>query len=226
MDDAELRAYYDARAPYYDEAYAGDAPAWVAEMVAAMRDTLRGRHVLELACGTGHWTAALAPVAASITAIDTSAAMRSIAGDRLAAHPRVSVHPGDAYRLEEIDGHFRAARERGMPQPTGGLAMQWLSHVPTRRRAEFLAGWHRCLGRGAAVFLADNQLTPPWEDRLVARPGDHDMYEPRSLPGGREYLIVKNYFTPAKLRSILEPETADLRITSGTRWWWLSYRIA
>jgi len=210
VSEAELRAYYEARAPYYDEAYAGETPAWVHDMVAAMRATLAGRHVLELACGTGVWTERLAPVAASIRAVDTSPAMRGIAARRLSGYQSVRVSDGDAYRLADIDGDF-----------DGGLAMQWFSHVPAARRAEFLAGWHARLRPGARVFLGDNV-----GESALRLSGTADTYEPRTLPNGDEYLIVKNYFTKAELRAIFEPAVGDLRVTLGTRWWWLGYRLS
>jgi len=213
-EDAILREYYEARAPHYDEAYAGDAPAWVSEMTGDMRARLSNCRVLELACGTGVWTERLAPAAESITAVDASPAMLAIAAGRLARYPSVQVLIGDAYRLEEVEGDF-----------TGGLAMQWLSHVPLAGMGDFLDGWHRRLGPGAQVFLGDNQLTAEWGDDLIRRPGEIDTYEPRSLPDGSEFVIVKNYFTEDQLRALVEPAGDDIRITMGTCWWWLGYRV-
>jgi SAM-dependent methyltransferase len=217
--DRHLLAYYEERAPYYDDSYAGPRPAWLALMTAAMVEALRGRHVLELACGTGQWTQRLAADPgggpASVTAVDPSPAMRAIAARRLAGWTRVRVLDGDAYALAGLPGAF-----------DGGLAMQWFSHVPAARRDEFLAGWHARLGPGAVIFLGDNQLTPRWADRLVRPPGSADTYEPRTVPdGGGEYLIVKNYFTEAELRAIFQPVASDLAVTMGRYWWWLSYRL-
>ena len=210
-----LVEYYDARAPYYDEAYAGPTPSWVDEIVAAMRATLAGRHVLEVACGTGQWTRRAASAASTVTAVDAAPAMLTLARRAVAGYPNVTVRPGDAYRLDELPGHF-----------DGGLAMQWWSHVPYARHAQFLAGWHARLAPGSAVFLADNQLTPLWDERLLRPPGCRDTYEPRELPDGSRYTIVKNYFTAAALRAFLAPYAAeDVQVTMGTRWWWLSYRL-
>jgi SAM-dependent methyltransferase len=213
-EDAVLRDYYEARAPHYDEAYASEPPPWVDELIGDMRARLGGCRVLEVACGTGVWTERLAPAAESVTAIDASPAMLAIAAARLAAHPSVQVRSGDAYQLGAVDGDF-----------TGGLAMQWLSHVPLARMAEFLDGWHQRLGSGAQVFLGDNQLTADWEDDLIRKPGEADTYEPRLLPNGSEYVIVKNYFTEDQLRALVEPAAEDVRITMGSRWWWLGYRV-
>lgn len=59
MDDPlrdVLYHYYTARASVYDAGYAGTPQPWVRTMVDALQTALADRHVLELACGTGHWT--------------------------------------------------------------------------------------------------------------------------------------------------------------------------
>jgi SAM-dependent methyltransferase len=208
--------YYDARAPHYDEAPAGPTPSWVDEIVAAMRSALAGRHVLEVACGTGLWTRRLAAAAATVTAVDAAPAMLALARRAVADHPNVTVRPADAYRLDALDTTF-----------DGGLAMQWWSHVPYARHAEFLTGWHARLAPGAAVFVADNQLTPPWHERLLRPAGEPDSYEPRELPDGSRHRIVKNYFTADQLHALFAPHAAGarVRLTMGIRWWWLSYRL-
>src|SRR5262245_3656719 len=212
--DSTLYRYYNARAPHYDAGYTGPMPQWVDEMIAALQATLRGQHVLELACGTGHWTQFAAMVAAHVTAIDIAPAMLEIARQKLAAYANVTVQACDAYQLDRLPGPF-----------TAGLAMQWWSHIPQAGYANFLRQWHRRLGSGALVFMGDNQLTSPWDDRLIRQPGDSNTYEPRTLPDGTTYTIIKNYFTCAELETLLAPYTYDLQITMGDRWWWLSYRV-
>jgi SAM-dependent methyltransferase len=211
MSEEALLQYYEARAEHYDGIYAGSPPPWVALMVADLQRTLTGRRVLEVACGTGHWTELAAAVAEHVTAADASPAMRAIAATTLAECANVRIAAADAYRLEDVGRDF-----------TGGLAMQWLSHVPRARWPEFLTGWHACLVPGAQVFLADNQLTPPW-DALLVQDGA-DSYEPRELPDGTEHLVLKNYPSEGELRVLFAPYE-DLRITMGERWWWLSYRL-
>ena len=212
--DGTLRQYYDARAPYYDAGYAGPTAQWVSDMIAGLQAALRGQHVLELACGTGHWTQFAAEVAAHVTATDLSPAMLTIARQKLAPYANVAVRPCDAYRLDALPGAF-----------TAGLAMQWWSHLSRSEYTSFVQHWHRRLGSGAMVFLADNQLTPPWDECLIRKPGDPNTYEPRELPDGSSYVILKNYFTPAELRELFAPHVRDLEITMGARWWWLRYRV-
>ena len=64
--DATMKAYYAARAPYYDAVY--DKPerrADIAFLKAFLSSRFAQRSVIEVACGTGYWTQCIAPVAAS-----------------------------------------------------------------------------------------------------------------------------------------------------------------
>ncbi|NJD89777.1 MAG: class I SAM-dependent methyltransferase, partial [Betaproteobacteria bacterium] len=70
----EMKSYYAARAPYYDDVY--DKPER-REDIAFLRQHLpavfAGRRVLEVACGTGYWTQHIAPAASAMTATDAVA---------------------------------------------------------------------------------------------------------------------------------------------------------
>ncbi len=209
-----LYDYYDARASIYDTGYAGTPRPWIREMVGALHTALRDRHVLELACGTGHWTAHAAEVARHVTATDVAPSMLALARHKLLSFPNVTVLPGDAYHPERVAGDF-----------TAGLAMQWFSHVPKAHLARFLTHWHARLGPGAVVFLGDNQRRADDTDPLITAPEDPNTYEIRTLPDGGQYTIIKNYYTADELSAILVPAADDLQITMGRRWWWLSYTI-
>ena len=188
--------------------YRGQPPAWVHEMVADMQAALRGRRVLEVACGTGHWTCFAAEVAGHVTALDAAPRMLDIAR---AKNCDVTFLEADAYELDGVPGTFDA-----------GLAMQWFSHIPRERIGEFLIAWHRRIGPGAPVFLADNQVMP--YTTVYRKPGTDDTYEDRELDGDR-YEVLKNYYSADELRAILAPYAVDVAVHEGTRWWWLSYRV-
>src|SRR5919202_5925225 len=131
LDDANLRRYYDQRAPEYEQIYVPRDRQHgfeLGELARHLRDALRGRTVLEVACGTGYWTACAAGVAKAVTATDASLAMLTHAREKTL--PRnVTLLVGDAYDLRRVPGEFDAA-----------LAMFWLSHVPRARLRAFLDG--------------------------------------------------------------------------------------
>ena len=70
--ELSMRSYYAARAPEYDAIYL--KPERQADLRAIehwLPPVFAGANVLEVACGTGYWTQFLAPVAASVLAVDT-----------------------------------------------------------------------------------------------------------------------------------------------------------
>jgi len=79
MDSEEIRRYYAAILPYYDESLAdrGDLPFWEAMATRAMP-----KHILELGCGTGRVTEVLVHHA-SVTAIDLLVEMLRLARQRV-----------------------------------------------------------------------------------------------------------------------------------------------
>lgn len=97
----EQMAYYRARAAEYDEWFyregrydrgPAETRAWFDEVRIVSEELgrfgVRG-DVLELACGTGIWTALLARRASSVTAVDASVEMLSINRAKLSERDRV-----------------------------------------------------------------------------------------------------------------------------------------
>ena len=212
-----LHEYYDRRAREYEQIYRRDDPVRQreqAEIAAALKTALAGRNVLEVACGTGYWTAEAAAVAKYIVALDASPEMLAIARGKGLPAEKVAFREGDAYVLTSIAGHFDA-----------GLACFWFSHVPKARIGEFLDSFHFRLGTGATVFMADNTFVPGVGGELVARPGLDDTFKLRQLADGSTYEVLKNYYDTDQLRDFLEPRSTDLRVNIGSCFWWISYTV-
>lgn len=209
-----MEEYYNRRAATYEEVYRDpERQAELALLSGAMGDALTGRAVLEVACGTGYWTAVAAETARSIIATDISHEMLELAIDKKLPPNRVRFALSDAYGLDAIEGNFDA-----------GLANFWLSHVPRSRLREFLDGLHRRLGEGAVVFIADNAYVPGLGGALLTPPGSEDTFKLRSL-GDLRYTILKNYYSAAELEQVLSTGTKGLRLTMGRYYWWLTYTV-
>jgi demethylmenaquinone methyltransferase/2-methoxy-6-polyprenyl-1,4-benzoquinol methylase len=187
--DAEMRAYYDARAPEYDDWYlrrgryergpVHDA-AWNAELDAAGRwlDRLPIRgEILELAAGTGWWSPLLAEKG-SLTLHDTSPAALDRARDRLLAHGlRAHLHVQDAW----------AEPDRELDAVFAGF---WLSHVPDDRLGRFLELAMRWLRPGGTFAFIDS-LPDPHSGAIDHPPPSPDGTAMRRLADEREFRIVK-----------------------------------
>jgi ubiquinone/menaquinone biosynthesis C-methylase UbiE len=211
----ELEEYYRRRAHEYDEIYTRDDPLRQPELVhaaARMREVVAGRHVLEIACGTGYWTEIASEVAADVVATDLSTEMIDVARRR--RHPRANVRfvVADAYRLGKVSGDFNAA-----------IANFWISHVPKSSLQAFLSDFHNRLEPGAVVFMIDNLNTPGYGGEFVRVPDSEDTFKLRELSDGSKHRIIKNYFESQELRDLLEPYARDIVIDRREHYWWLDY---
>jgi demethylmenaquinone methyltransferase/2-methoxy-6-polyprenyl-1,4-benzoquinol methylase len=223
-DAADLVAYYEARAPEYDDWYlrrgryshgpVHDA-AWNTELDTAGRwlDGLPIRgEIVELAAGTGWWSPLLAEKG-ELSLYDAASAPLELARERLVAHGlRAHLHVRDAW----------AAPDRQVDALFAGF---WLSHVPRGRLDEFLAlarAWLRPAGTFAFIdSLRDAQSgatdhASPEDDRSLRR-----------LADGREFRIVKIYYEPAELRAaLLRAGFASAEVTTTGRFFLLGSATA
>jgi len=215
-DDAVLRRYYDQRAPEYEDIYSPRDVTHgheLGELSRMLREALRGRRVLEVACGTGYWTAAVAQVAREVVATDASLPMLGEARDK-GLPPHVRFCEADAYDLAPAGDGF-----------DGALAMFWLSHVPRHRLRDFLAQLHGRLAGDARVFFADNVHVAGVGGDLTAPDANGDTFKLRRLTDGSRHRVLKNYFTDEELREALLPFAQDLALHRGANFWSASYRF-
>ena len=220
--DPDLIAYYDARAPEYDDWYLRrgryehgpihDA-AWNAELDAAGRWldglALHGR-IVELAAGTGWWSPLLASKAAELWVYDAAAAPLDRARDRLLAHGlRAHIHVRDAWAPPE-------------GEPADALfAGFWLSHVERARTGAFLDVAGRWLRPGGRIALIDSLPDP--RSGAVDHPAPHADRAVRRLADGREFTIPKVYRTPDEIGAALSGAGfRDVAVTTTGRFFVLA----
>lgn len=185
---AEQVAYYRSFAPEYDvNSPLPHDDASRAALVAAL-DAFQPRgEVLELACGTGQWTAELVRHASHVTALDAAPEMLALASARV-KDVRARFVEADIFgwRPEQrYDAVFFSA---------------WLSHVPPQRFDPFWALLDACLTDRGRVFLIDELPAVKTEERLV--PGAVAPAVKRPLAGG-EGRVVKVFYEPEALRERL-----------------------
>ena len=198
--DAELVAYYEARAPEYDDWYLRRGryargpihdTAWNAELDAAGRwlDGLPlGGEIVELAAGTGWWSPLLA-AKGELSLYDAAGAPLDRARDRLLAHGlRAHLHVRDAW----------AEPERAVDAVFTGF---WLSHVRRDRLHAFLDIVRRWLKPGGTFAFIDSLADP--QSSAVDHPAPADDRSLRRLDDGREFTIDKVYYQPDELEAAL-----------------------
>jgi 2-polyprenyl-3-methyl-5-hydroxy-6-metoxy-1,4-benzoquinol methylase len=189
-DDDLLAAqvdYYRRRAGEYDVTAYGDldaAQARIARVVAAMRPA---GNVLEIACGTGLWTGALAALASTVTAIDAAPEAVEIARGRVkAANVRFEVADvfswQAATRFDTIFFGF------------------WLSHVPASHFEQFWRQLRGLVAEHGRVLLVDEHPDVRGKEAYAA--GSDEIIQ-RRLADGSEHRLVKVFINPGQLRAWL-----------------------
>jgi ubiquinone/menaquinone biosynthesis C-methylase UbiE len=207
-----MREYYARRAEEYERIYARpERQADLALIKRAIEEAFAGRHVLDIACGTGYFSRCAAHRALSVSGIDANEETLAIA--RAKQIPNAVFDIGDAYALR------RPERRYG-----GCLITFWWSHLPRQRLAEFLAGVQNTLAPGAQVLVIDN-LYVPGNSTPVSR-ADHEgnTYQERRLGNEERYEVMKNFPTPSELEAWGTRFGTEVAVTSLTYFWMLQFQ--
>ena len=170
-----MKAYYEKRAPEYDDWYLGtgqyalrDRPGWHEEMAALHRalESLPPARTLDVACGTGFLTRHLP---GEVTGLDQSPAMLAIAADQA---PHASFVRGDALPLPFPDGSFERL-----------FTGHFYGHLETEDRLRFLAEARRV---APELVVCDSALREDVEP---------EEWQKRQVRDGSRFVVYKRYFT-------------------------------
>lgn len=174
-----MRAYYDARAPEYDDWWLNrglyavrHVSGWEAERDRALAAvaTLPPRRTLDVACGTGFVTHRLS---GDVVGLDQSAAMLEVAREQA---PAAAYVQGDALDLPFEDGSFERV-----------FTSHFYGHLEEGDRERFLAEARRVAGE-LVVFdaaLHDGAPRAEWQERI--------------LNDGSRWTVYKRFFTAERL---------------------------
>ncbi|MFD9871204.1 class I SAM-dependent methyltransferase [Streptomyces niveus] len=197
---AEQLAYYRAGAGQYDRPYVERAE--LRELLGGVGELPVGGDVLELACGTGQWTSALAARAESVTAVDAADEVLALARARTASD-RVRFVRADIFE-------WRPARR----YDTVFFAF-WLSHVPPARLAGFWDTVAASLVPGGRAVFVDDGPDVAAEEEVFA-----DQAVPsalRRLDDGSRYRVVKVFHDPRVLAGDLTALGWSVRVRTVGR---------
>jgi len=174
-----VKAYYDRRAPEYDEWYLGsgrfaerDRPGWEAE-VEGLRRALEGlppARTLDVACGTGFLTRHLP---GEVVGLDQSASMLEEARPQA---PQATFLEGDALTLPFEDCTFDRV-----------FTAHFYGHLEHDERERFLGEASRV---AKELVVADSALRPDVEP---------EERQERILNDGSRWEVYKRYFSAEEL---------------------------
>lgn len=198
--DPSTAAYYERRAPDFDEWYTGngrfaerDRPEWPAEveqLIGLVRRLLPAR-TLDIACGTGFLTRHLHGF---VVGLDQSPSMVAIAQSRL---PEGLALVGDALHLAVADHSFDRV-----------FTGHFYGHLPTGERELFLAEARRVADELVVVDAAWRPGIEPdqWQERVLNDGSRHRVYKRyqsgEQLAGeiGGDVLLDGQWFVAASVR--------------------------
>jgi ubiquinone/menaquinone biosynthesis C-methylase UbiE len=178
-----VKAYYDSRAPEYDEWYLGsgrfaerDRPGWDEEIEALRRtlEALPPAKTLDVACGTGFLTRHLP---GEIVGLDQSESMLEEARRQA---PNATYLSGDALALPFENGSFERV-----------FTGHFYGHLEQPERETFLREARRV---APELLVVDSAIQPDvpveeWQERI--------------LNDGTRWEVFKRYFTPEALAAEL-----------------------
>jgi SAM-dependent methyltransferase len=208
-DDTGMRAYYAARAREYERIY--QKPERQPDLRLLEREIpalLRGRRVLEIACGTGYWTQFIATSATRVLATDISIETLREAQVKQLDPALVEYRIADAYALDPDLGRFDAA-----------FAGFWWSHLPLQRVPQFLASLAACLAPGAIVLMLDNRYVPGSSTPLGRTDAQGNTYQIRHLQDGTRHEVLKNFPCEAQMRAQLGAWADSVEFREFEHYW-------
>ena len=189
----EMQAYYEKRAREYDISMGYDTEDKARELEPAIkltREILKGRRVLELACGPGYWTQQIAPFVRSVVATDYNESTLREARKKNLDSSRVTFEQADAYKLDQIVGDFDAV-----------FAVDWFAHVPRSRISEFLGSVACRIPKGCPVFFLDQLPKEGSITEVFDSEGNH--IQERILEDGSKYRVIKHFLDDSEIEGYL-----------------------
>lgn len=201
-----LQQYYSARANEYEKVY--DKPERQADLRVlhtVVPEYFIGRHVLDVACGTGYWTRRIATRAATVVGCDISPEVLTVARAKHPASLPADYVLCDAFALHRVATRVDAA-----------LVGFWWSHILRSDLPRFLTGLHGRLPVGSRVMIVDNRYVAGSNWPLSRTDSEGNTFQRRILEDGTEYEVLKNFSSPDEIREAImsaggsEPDIREL----------------
>jgi ubiquinone/menaquinone biosynthesis C-methylase UbiE len=211
--DPDMLSYYANRAREYERIYAKpERQADLRILEARIPAYLRGRRVIEVACGTGYWTQHIAPLSSFVLATDLAGETLEVARSKDLPEDKVRFAVADAFDLPVTAGPFN-----------GAYAGFWWSHLKHSECRPFLESLRRCLSPGATVVLMDNSFFEGSSTPVSRTDAEGNTYQERKLDNGETYEVLKNFPSQSDLERQVEGFGTNFRYTPLTYYWLFAF---
>jgi SAM-dependent methyltransferase len=210
----DIGAYYAECASEADAIYAmPELQDVLATLRQRLTEILRGHHVLEIACGSGYWSAQLAQSAASIVATDLR--------PELIAEAEKKILPTDKVRFALADAFDLPTNLTVEPITACFLGFFW-SHVKREDQAALLIQLRQKYGKNLLLVMIDDVYIEGDSPPVARTDKEGNTYQILTTASGDRYEMVKNYPSDSSLRKKLASLTKDIRIQRLDNFWMLT----
>jgi ubiquinone/menaquinone biosynthesis C-methylase UbiE len=210
VKDALLN-YYGRRAGEYEAIYAKpERQIDLASLKFMLQSEFAGHRILELACGTGYLTAAIAETAEFILATDQNEAVLELAREKRLPPGKVTFKRADAYMLNGLPKNLTAI-----------FAGFWLSHVPRQEIEKFLRPIATFLPDGSPVVFIDNRFVEGSSSPISDMDADGNTYQIRKLLDGSSHRVLKNFPATHELLEMTKAHFDNVAVIEFEYFWLL-----
>jgi len=192
----EMNAYYAREATWHDSYMNYTTPEAMEKLlepiIKIVEQYIKDTCVLEIACGTGNWTRALAGRARSVTATDVNEEHIKIAREKNSDIDNITYEVIDAYKIDELPGGFEVA-----------FASDFWSHIPKSMIAPFLDKLHRKIKKNGRVIFLDMLYREIFDKDGFYYDDERNRISRRTLPDGSRFRVVKNFPQKEELEQLV-----------------------
>ncbi|MCV2368009.1 class I SAM-dependent methyltransferase [Roseateles oligotrophus] len=215
----QMPRYYAQRALEYEQVFARPhRQPNIATLKQWLGEQFSGRHVLEVATGTGFWLPAASADALSWQCTDINAEVLEVAKSKSLDFSKLSFRLADAYALDLVPVGAKSPFD-------AAFAGLWFSHIPLHRQAAWLAQLHAQLAPGATVILMDNRFVAGDSTPISRVDAQGNGYQMRSLNDGSQHEVLKNFPRFGQMHTLLDADAQDIEWQELDYFWTLKYRL-
>jgi demethylmenaquinone methyltransferase/2-methoxy-6-polyprenyl-1,4-benzoquinol methylase len=212
--NTDLVAYYRERAQEYERVYQKpERQEELSEFSAILQEIFAGKHVFEIACGTGYWTERIARAANFILATDINEAVLDVARAKAYPEDRVTFKQADIFSLKDTLVRYESL--------FGGFI--W-SHILLQDLPKFIDILNSRVVTGGTVALMDNHYVEGSSLPVAEQDEAGNTYQIRTLDDGSTHRVLKNFPTEEFLRKVLEDKATDIEFINKKHYWLLRYK--
>ncbi|MHC2993366.1 hypothetical protein OB13_17955 [Pontibacter sp. HJ8] len=212
--NTDLVAYYKERAQEYEQVYQKpERQEELSELTAILQEIFAGKHVFEIACGTGYWTERIARAANFILATDINEAVLDLARAKSYPEERVTFKQADIFSLKDTLVRYESI--------FGGFI--W-SHILLQDLPKFIDILNSRVVAGGTVVLMDNNYVEGSSLPVAEQDEAGNTYQIRTLDNGSTHRVLKNFPTEEFLRKVLEGKATDIEYIRKEHYWLLRYK--